>query len=82
MSSVMSVGFGNAPPAPPASAAANKKWFSDDEVVTLRVGGSRFETQVGTLRKYTDSKLAAMFPEDQPTLVPASNEFFVDRYVM
>ncbi len=70
------VGFSN------SAAPGAEKVYSDDETVALRVGGKRFETTVGTLRKYGESKLAAMFPEDAATKVPESNEFAFDRYVL
>lgn len=70
-----SVGFGNSAPVSGA-----EKVYSDDETIALRVGGKRFETTVGTLRKYSESKLAAMFPEDAATKVPDSNEFAFERY--
>jgi hypothetical protein len=76
MASLMSVGFDNNGASAPKK---DTKWYSDDEAVALRVGGKLFQTQVGTLRKYGDSKLARMFPEDEPTSVPENKEFFIDR---
>lgn len=70
--SIQSIGFGNMP-------ASDEKVYSDDEYVSLRVGGKRFETAVGTLRKYPECKLAALFSEDVPTKVPSDKEFSFDR---
>ena len=68
-----SVGF----PKPAAAQDDEMKWYCDDEEVTLRVQSKRFTTSVGTMRKFPESRLAAMFPEDEP--VAAQDEFVVDR---
>lgn len=54
----------------------------DDVIITLNVGGTRFETALGNLRKYPDSMLGAMFSgrHDATGLVrPGANGFFIDR---
>ena len=56
------------------------KFYSDDEVVQLSVGGKTFSTQVGTLRKFPDSKFAHIFSEDEPTSVPENGVYFFDRF--
>ena len=68
-----SVGFNK-----PAAGPNDKKLFCDDEIVTVSVSGKRFQTQIGNLRKYPDSKLASMFPE-APMSIPDSGEFHIDR---
>ncbi len=70
--SLMSVGFGG-------GGGSKEKILSDDEVVVLRCGSRKFETSVGSLRKYPGSKFDQMFAADRPTKIPAENEFVFDR---
>eukprot|EP00698_Gefionella_okellyi_P019649 TRINITY_DN6054_c0_g1_i1.p1 TRINITY_DN6054_c0_g1~~TRINITY_DN6054_c0_g1_i1.p1 ORF type:complete len:376 (-),score=83.83 TRINITY_DN6054_c0_g1_i1:144-1271(-) len=60
--------------------AALKREFQDtSNVLTVDVGGTKFTTLRGTLRKHQDSMLAAMFSGLHPITKTAEGNAFIDR---
>ena len=53
----------------------------EDKIVTLNVGGRRFQTRISTLQRYPNTLLGAMFsPHNRDMVQPnVDNEFFFDR---
>ena len=53
--------------------------LQDDDTVVLNIGGTRFETNMRTLRKWPESRLAKTIRKDAENYREKTDEYFYDR---
>ena len=53
--------------------------MTNNEIVRLNVGGTKYITAKSTLQKYPQSMLGAMFRENFPLLTDEDGYYFIDR---